>query len=284
MESAGVSSLLLLYLSGRFPECGAGCRGAMLSAVAGVWAVASLLLLPPTLRRLGPLSTLRLSLAANVAHCLVYAAAAALWPLAANLPLVAVSAFAFSVIRAVAAASVAPAHAGAALGRLEAAAGAGGVLSPLLFAEAFRLWAHTAHDPAAGPAAALAARYPGAPFALGAVFAAAALLLTAALPPPASTDEARGGGDTLLPCGNARGGGAGEAVGQQREAADAERPRRHGRERRARASGDGGGGGGGGVRAKHGQGTGGARGELGEPLMGQPVGCGGVEGMAGSTL
>ena len=179
MENAGVTSLLFMYLAARFPECTEDCRGAMLSALAAVWGVSNLLLLPPTLRRLGPLATLRLSLAANAAHCMVYAAATAMWPVAANLALVALSAFSHSVLRAIAAASVPAGRAGALLGSLEAASAAAAVVAPLLFAEAFRIWVRAAH----GPAPTAAAHYPGAPFVLGAAFAAAALLLTAALPP-----------------------------------------------------------------------------------------------------
>ena len=68
MESSGVSSLLFNYLTGRFPECAEACRGAYLSALAGVYSLFSLLLLPLMLSWFGPLATLRISLAANVAH------------------------------------------------------------------------------------------------------------------------------------------------------------------------------------------------------------------------
>ncbi len=180
LEGAGVQSLLFVYAAAHFPACGVECRGALLSAWAAVSAAASLALLPLTVRALGAVGTLRVALAANVAHCVVYAAAPALWLFAANLALAAPAVFAYSVIRALAAAAAPAGRSGAVLGTMEAAAGAASVTAPLLLAEAFRAWERAARD---GGGGGLAARFPGAPWLLLAACVALALALTAALPP-----------------------------------------------------------------------------------------------------
>ncbi len=181
LEGSGVQSLLLVYAAARFPACSVECRAAFLSAWAALSAAACLLLLPPTVRALGPVGTLRLALAANVAHCVAYAFAPALWLFAASLALSAPAAFAYSVMRALAAAAAPVGRSGAVMGTMEAAAGGAAVTAPLLLAEAFRAWERAAR--AAGGDG-LAARFPGAPWLLAGGCVMLALVLTLAVRPP----------------------------------------------------------------------------------------------------